>query len=105
VISEVFKSNGGYVNCVECFTPRLLFEHAMDQLIHHEPGYKNGYTSSRKILDVQQFVKCIRETFSGDIETKYLILDRAERLRDMPGTILPVLLRLSELVSEKQLIH
>lgn len=109
VISEIFKENGGYVNCVECFTPRLLFEHAMDQLIHHKPGYKNGYTSSRKINDVQQFVKCIRETFhqhKDNMETKYLILDRAERLRGMPGTLLPVLLRLSELVSgEKGIRH
>ncbi|KAG2209209.1 hypothetical protein INT47_005501 [Mucor saturninus] len=97
VISEVFKTNGGYVNCVECFTPRLLFEHAMDQLIQRQPEFKNNYTRSRKIDNVQQFVKCIRETFQKDPKTKYLILDRAERLRDMPGTILPVLLRLSEL--------
>jgi origin recognition complex subunit 5 len=73
VISEVFKNNGGYVNCVECFTPRLLFEHAMDQLIHHKPGFKNGYTSSRKIDNVQQFVKYIRETFQKDLKTKYLV--------------------------------
>lgn len=99
VIQEVFKKNGGYVNCVECFTPRLLFEHAFDELVRHQPTYKNGFKTSQKIDTIQQFVKCIRQTFEKDKETKYLILDRAERLRDMPGTVLPVLLRLSELTS------
>ncbi|GAA5812658.1 hypothetical protein MFLAVUS_006115 [Mucor flavus] len=97
LISKVFENNGGYVNCVECFTPRLLFEHAFNQLIHHQPSFRNGYTSKRKIDNIQQFVKAIRETFIPGSQTRYLILDRAERLRDMPGTILPVLLRLSEL--------
>ncbi|KAI7904142.1 origin recognition complex, subunit 5 [Cokeromyces recurvatus] len=97
VITEFFKHNGAYVNCVECFTPRLLFEHSLDRLIKHKPTFTNGYTTSRKIDNVQQFVKAVQENVSAITRTKYLILDKAERIRDMPGTILPVLLRLSEL--------
>ncbi|KAI9483768.1 MAG: origin recognition complex [Benjaminiella poitrasii] len=99
VVSEFFKHNGAYINCVECFTPRLLFEHSLDDLIKHKPTFSNGYTSSRKIDNVQQFVKAIREHLSPEstAKTRYLILDKAEKIRDMPGTILPVLLRLSEL--------
>ncbi|KAL7316453.1 hypothetical protein PS15m_005540 [Mucor circinelloides] len=95
--TEFFKPHGAYVNCVECFTPRLLFEHSLDKLIQHKPTHTNGYTTTRKIDNVQQFVKAIREHFRQDKKTRYLILDRAERIRDMTGTILPVLLRLSEL--------
>ncbi|KAI8647290.1 origin recognition complex subunit 5 [Parasitella parasitica] len=97
LLTEFFKPHGAYVNCVECFTPRLLFEHSLDKLIQHKPTHANHYTTSRKIDNVQQFVKAIREQFKGKKVTKYLILDRAERIRDMAGTILPVLLRLSEL--------
>jgi origin recognition complex subunit 5 len=35
----------------------------------------------------------------GKEQTNYLVLDRAERLRTMPPTILPSLLRLAELVN------
>ncbi|KAG2203665.1 hypothetical protein INT46_004299 [Mucor plumbeus] len=95
--TEFFKPHGAYVNCVECFTPRLLFEHSLDRLIKHKPAHANSYTTTRKIDNVQQFIKAIREQFKNTKTTKYLILDRAERIRDMAGTILPVLLRLSEL--------
>jgi origin recognition complex subunit 5 len=61
------------VNCVECFTPRLLFERAFDQLLQHQLSFKNGFKTSRKIDNVQQFVKCIRQAFEKNKETKYLV--------------------------------
>lgn len=41
----------------------------------------------------------------GDDETRYLILDKAERLRDMGANLLPVLVRLSELASKSKVMY
>ncbi|KAG0174200.1 Origin recognition complex subunit 5 [Apophysomyces sp. BC1021] len=90
-------------NCVECYTPRMLFEHTVNQWCNWTPSFENQYTGVCKIDNIHQFVKVIQDgvvinnkkCLLGK-ETRYMILDRAERLRDMPSTILPVLLRLSE---------
>ncbi|KAI8988064.1 origin recognition complex subunit 5 C-terminus-domain-containing protein [Mycotypha africana] len=97
VVSNFFGQQGAYVNCIECFTPRLLFEHAFNQISSYKPTHANGYTCSRRLDNIQQFVRAIKEIVPLDSATKYLILDKAERLRDMPPTILPSLLRLSEI--------
>ncbi|OBZ83491.1 Origin recognition complex subunit 5 [Choanephora cucurbitarum] len=102
LVRQFFGPHGVYVNCIECFTPRLIFEHAHDTLVRHQPSQNNQYTSSRKIENAQQFVKALREGISPDRGTVYLILDHAERIRDMPGNLLPVLLRMGEL-TEKNL--
>lgn len=73
VVSEFFKSVGAYVNCVECFTPRLLFEHSLDKLMKHRPTFSNGYTSTRKIDNIQQFVKAMRESIPPETKTRYLV--------------------------------
>ncbi|KAL4208610.1 origin recognition complex, subunit 5 [Rhizopus microsporus] len=86
-----------FVDCVECFTPRLLFQHAMDGLCCHKPDARNNFTSFKRIDTVQQLVRTISENHIGRDIPAFLILDKAERLRDLPSHILSSLLRLSEL--------
>ncbi|KAI8087840.1 origin recognition complex subunit 5 C-terminus-domain-containing protein [Gilbertella persicaria] len=97
LVTEFFAPFALYVNCIECFTPRLLFERAFDALEKHQPSHLNQYSSLRKIDTAQQLVRAFKETLCPSQPTYYLVLDHAERIRDMPGHILPVLLRLSEL--------
>lgn len=96
------------VNCVECYTPRMLFEHALNQWCGWVPSRQNQFKTVCRVDNIHQFVKVIQDGVEigqdttirlGDDETRYLILDKAERLRDMGANLLPVLVRLSELVS------
>ncbi|KAI9494954.1 origin recognition complex subunit 5 C-terminus-domain-containing protein [Zychaea mexicana] len=101
------RSQWAYINCVECHTPHMIFEHALNQWCHWTPSVENRFTGICRIQNVHQFVKAVEEGVAvddnntvvqfGKEETHYLVLDRAERLRDMGPTLLPVLLRLSEL--------
>lgn len=96
-----------FINCIECHTPRMLFEHTINQWCDWTPSYENKYTGVRRIDNIHQFVKAIQEGVAlddertvqfGDSETRYLVLDRAERLRDMGSTLIYSLLRLAEMV-------
>ncbi|KAG1141164.1 hypothetical protein G6F37_008531 [Rhizopus arrhizus] len=97
ILNDRQGSSVSFVNCVESFTPRLLFQHAIDGFCGHEPNYNNSYTSYQRIDTVQQFIRAIRESGIGDKQPAFLMLDRGERLRDIPNNILSSLLRLSEL--------
>ncbi|RUS17862.1 origin recognition complex subunit 5-like protein [Endogone sp. FLAS-F59071] len=108
VLRSLFKSalplhHFALVNCVECHTPRLIFEHALNQLTDTVPGHANGYRGYARCDTLGDFVVKLGEVCDiaeGVGETRYLILDRAERLRDMSPTLIPVLLRLRELTSK-----
>lgn len=148
-------SRYAFLDCVECHTPRLIFEHAIYQLRNPPPSQDNGSnvfpsthtptsgisenkaaaTVSRKrkrmttspldwnkCENVNEFVEWCRKicdtrdeldefyethgnhrAVPGSVskhqnETRYLVLDRAERLRDTAPTLIPVLMRLQELV-------
>ncbi|KAI7872770.1 origin recognition complex subunit 5 C-terminus-domain-containing protein [Spinellus fusiger] len=99
------RTSWAYVNCVERHTPRMLFEHALNQWCGWTPCWENQCTNVHKADTVLQFIKAIQQGVTangthiplGVDSTLYLILDKAERLRDMPPSLLPVLLRLSEM--------
>ncbi|KAF9295752.1 Origin recognition complex subunit 5 [Linnemannia elongata] len=147
-------SRYAFLDCVECHTPRLIFEHAIYQFRNPPPSQDKGskafsstHTTTtgtsdnkvaatvsrkrkrvatspldwnkcenvnefvewcRKICDTKDELDEVHETHgnhrpvSGSIskhqnETRYLVLDRAERLRDTAPTLIPVLMRLQEL--------
>ncbi|KAF9093876.1 Origin recognition complex subunit 5 [Mortierella sp. AD031] len=156
-------SRYAFLDCVECHTPRLIFEHAIYQFRNPPPSQDKPHrktttaqgaegtgketeeaTGARKrkreptkaaashsLLEwdkcenINEFVEWCRRicdtkdddgTDSGDSaqqtgysyqrppsncreqsDTRYLVLDRAERLRDTAPTLIPVLMRLQEL--------
>ncbi|KAK9718612.1 Origin recognition complex subunit 5 [Basidiobolus ranarum] len=96
------KTNYAFLNCVECYTPRLLFEHALNQLSGTIPSFENKFKGHARCDSINEFLIQLGQVcqYNNPLETRYLILDKAERLRDMSGTVLPALLRLSELTKQ-----
>ncbi|KAG2173143.1 hypothetical protein INT43_004516 [Umbelopsis isabellina] len=99
------RKQWAYINCIECHTPRMIFEHAVNEWCNWVPSWENQFRSIARIDSLNDFLCVLKEGVPineqatetiGDNETRYLVLDRAERLRDVASTILPVLLRLSE---------
>lgn len=89
------------INCIECHSLRLLFEHIVNALAAWDPDWSNGISAWKRIDSIDVFVSTLQELFQNQKSrsSKYIILDKAERLRDMPPTLIPVLLRLGELIS------
>ncbi|CAG8526256.1 8908_t:CDS:2 [Paraglomus brasilianum] len=85
-----------FINCVECHTESLLFEHALNQFAGITPSFENNFCNWVKCGDVNEFIVRLRECWTDD-NARYLILDRAERLRDMSPTLLPALMNLPAL--------
>ncbi|KAJ1940151.1 hypothetical protein EC988_007117, partial [Linderina pennispora] len=85
------------VNCVECFTSRLLFERVLNAWAGHVPNRENKYANVAKSDTSVDFVAHARTMLKGRRGTHYIVLDQAERLRDRGPMLLTVLLRLSEL--------
>lgn len=165
VLGDHTPSRYAFLNCVECHTPRLIFEHAIFQFRNapqqfyrvHDPNHDlqdtntagpartqsksikeadNG-SKKRKRKDADQervWDKCentnefvewcrricdentdrsvdghkkvgVQDPHKVQQETRYLVLDRAERLRDSAPDLIPVLMRLQELVRSIQDSH
>ena len=86
------------VNCVESFTARLIFEHVLYQL--QDSDKEVDLPTSPKCDNMTDFLRHLKHNLlSKDIvsETFYIVLDKAERLRDMEANALPAFLRLQEL--------
>jgi len=87
-----------HVDCIECFTPRLLFERALDQLTGTVPQARTDWTTFARCDAPADFFRHLRRLEATPPVTRYIVFDRAERLRDLGPTVLPALLRLQELV-------
>ncbi|KAJ8046876.1 Origin recognition complex subunit 5 [Holothuria leucospilota] len=88
------------INCVECYSQRLLYEEILGQLSGQVLCAENNYTRSSRCETMNEFVRLLKiviEENEWEDQTVYIVLDNAERLRNMEGHILPVFLRLSEL--------
>lgn len=88
------------VNCVECFTLRLLFEQILNQLYNHRPAPDNEYSSYERCDTFNEFIRLYKKAISSQgfgNETIYIVLDKAELLREMEANVLPGFLRLQEL--------
>ncbi|XP_070280703.1 origin recognition complex subunit 5 isoform X2 [Myotis yumanensis] len=88
-----------FVNCVECFTLRLLLEQILNRLNYlssSEDGCSTQITCDT-FNDFVRLFKQITKAKSLKDQTVYIVLDKAEYLRDMEANILPGFLRLQEL--------
>jgi len=86
------------VNCVESFTARLIFEHVLYQL--QDSDKEDDLTASPKCDNMTDFLRHLKHNLlSRELtnETFYIVLDKAERLRDIEANALPAFLRLQEL--------
>ncbi|XP_048692364.1 origin recognition complex subunit 5 isoform X2 [Caretta caretta] len=87
-----------FVNCVECFTSRLLLEEILTQLQNLSSENKHG---SHVPCDTFNDFVCLfkQEIITQDLQnqTVYIVLDKAEQLREMEANVLPGFLRLQEM--------
>ncbi|ESO91435.1 hypothetical protein LOTGIDRAFT_209785 [Lottia gigantea] len=82
------------VNCVECYSSRFLYEHILNNLSH--TNHTEQYRCDNMNDFIRSFQQIIEEKNYKD-HTVYIVLDKAERLREMEANILPSFLRIQEL--------
>ncbi|XP_055615999.1 origin recognition complex subunit 5 [Toxorhynchites rutilus septentrionalis] len=82
------------LNAIECYTNKILFESIVNELEGHVLSVENGYSSLVTCDCMKDFVGKLQEL---DATQNYIIvLENAERVRDMDHNVLPMLLRLPE---------
>ncbi|XP_038597422.1 origin recognition complex subunit 5 isoform X2 [Tachyglossus aculeatus] len=89
------------VNCVECFTVKLLLEQILNRL-DCLSSPENGCSSNVACDSLNDFVRLFKQVTQDrglEDQTVYIVLDKAEYLRDMEANILPGFLRLQELTN------
>uniref|UniRef100_A0A8C7JDI7 Origin recognition complex subunit 5 n=1 Tax=Oncorhynchus kisutch TaxID=8019 RepID=A0A8C7JDI7_ONCKI len=85
------------VSCVECVSVGLLFEQVLLSLFGSDSA--SLLSRSPSLSDFVRVYKqlCVQASAK---QTRYIVLDRTELLRDMEANLLPAFLRLQELVED-----
>ncbi|KNC32606.1 Origin recognition complex subunit 5 [Lucilia cuprina] len=91
LIKKEKNINCVHVNCVECYTSKILLENTLEELIC-DSGDQNIRCDTLK-----EFIEHLRSVNNYEQKSYVIVLDNADRLRDMDGNILPSLLRLQEM--------
>lgn len=98
-VIEKFLNQSEWINFVivsasDCYTSKILFDSIVNKFNNHELSSLNGYENFAKIDNIEEF---LTELANLDHKKSYLIIvENAEKLRDMDANILPVLMRLQE---------
>lgn len=74
VVLDIFKRLNrpfAYASCRSCFSPRLLFESILNQLISHRRTKANNYSSAKRCEKIADFVVYLKEACIQAIEKKY----------------------------------
>ena len=81
------------INCVECYSMKILLENILDGLF-----YISELQDQERCESLQEFIKYFQKCNSNNTQRNYIIaFDDADRIRDMEYNILPSLLRLQDL--------
>ncbi|KAL9961950.1 hypothetical protein ACROYT_G030994 [Oculina patagonica] len=86
------------VNCVESFTARLIYEHILYQLQESDEE-DDLLNTPPKCDNMTDFLRHLKQSLLSKeltTETFYIVLDKAERLRDIEANALPAFLKLQE---------
>lgn len=109
-----------YCSCITCYSPRILFESVLNQLMLHRRTESNGYSSAKRCDKPSDFVNLLREALAKVVEDLkmnveksgskksakrtsgrmvYLIFDNLERVREWnKSDILPFLFKLYDVL-------
>ncbi|KAB2002942.1 hypothetical protein ES319_D11G098300v1 [Gossypium barbadense] len=109
-----------YSSCITCYSPRILFESILNQLLFHRKDSGHSYSSLKRCERPSDFVNYLREALenvitnlkgnSGKVSSKmsgrpdgtmvYLVFDNLECVRDWDksSTILPFLFNLNDIL-------
>ncbi|ESQ44361.1 hypothetical protein EUTSA_v10005869mg [Eutrema salsugineum] len=72
VVLQVFRHLNRpfvYSSCRTCYSPRLLFESVLNQLLLHSKCSSNGYSSAKRCDKPSDFVNLLRQALSNVMET------------------------------------
>lgn len=83
------------VNCIECFSPKILFENIVDNLNLHNLSEENGFNCFQKCDSMGDLIHELRKL--PEENNIVIVLENAEYLRDLHSNVLPALTRLQEL--------
>ncbi|XP_076353496.1 origin recognition complex subunit 5 [Tachypleus tridentatus] len=92
-IMEEFQIPYAWINCVEIYSQRLLYEGILNQLFNST--YSVTTLRCDNMCDFIQLFK--QEAQAMNLKKMYIILDNAEKLRNFEPTLLAALMRLQEL--------
>lgn len=82
------------IHANECYQNQILFETIINAFNKHELSEENGYASFVKVDSMEEF---LNQLSLLDVKSSYLIvIEKAERLRDMDMNITPTLMKLQE---------
>lgn len=110
-----------YSSCITCYSPRILFESILNQLMLHRKSESNGYSSAKRCEKPSDFVSLLREALTsviggltGNVEKAgskksagrpngkmvYLIFDNLDLVRgwEKSSNILPFLFNLYDIL-------
>lgn len=88
------------INLIECYTAKILFEAILNKLSGHRinPEKPLPYAKCDNMMDfLYNLKKCSQEV---NLSRTVIVLDKAERLRNMDFNLLPGFLRFKELTEE-----
>lgn len=94
---ESLAINHAFVNLIECYSSKILFESILNQLT----GFKIDPTKGQpftKCDNMMDFVSCLqRYSQETNLNGSIVVLDKSEQLRQMDYNLLPGFLRMREL--------
>ncbi|EGD77249.1 hypothetical protein PTSG_12709 [Salpingoeca rosetta] len=100
-VMEESKCRYAMINCLETYSPRVLFEQILNSLSGDTPTPDNLYGGHARCDTVYKFIKYLKGVCDSQEDPKatvYIVLDNCERLRLFRNHDLAVFLRLRELV-------
>lgn len=85
------------INLIECYTPKILLEKIYNNISNQTVDGKTGHVKI-KCDNIMDFISNLNDLNSVEVLTKcVIILDKAERLRDMNANLLPAFCRFREI--------
>ncbi|XP_052899897.1 origin recognition complex subunit 5 [Anopheles moucheti] len=99
ITREVLRSDGtgfrcAHINAISCYTNKILFETIARQLEGTELTQANNYSYDRKLEHMKDFLAVLQQLSRAG--SYVIVVQNAERLRDMAHNLLPLFLQLPE---------
>lgn len=86
-----------FINCIECYSYNIMFETILNELFDHKLCSENNYKPYVKCPNIKGFL--IEISKLDEDESYVIVLEQAEKVRDMEYNILPIFLRLQEMTN------
>lgn len=101
-LMECLESPHVILNCVECYTMGIVYQEILRGLYQYSnPEDETKYNLPKKCDNMNDFVRNMKQIVNSlySDETVYIVLSKADRLRERDACLIPGLLNLQELTS------